>query len=89
MSKIKRYKKSYFIFILQLCYKNEIMSIRTFKYSKNGNYRDLLRFLNSNDFQVCVYGHSCGLSDRVMLNEIFEHDYSPRMRSFDQLMPWT
>ncbi|MDP3354056.1 MAG: hypothetical protein Q8S44_09990, partial [Flavobacteriaceae bacterium] len=39
-----------------------------------GNYRKLLSFLNSNYYQVCIYGHSCGLSDRVMLNEIFEHE---------------
>ncbi|WP_242133399.1 AbiH family protein [Aestuariivivens marinum] len=48
--------------------------IKSFKYSENSNYRELLRFLNSNDYQVCVYGHSCGLSDRLMLNEVFEHD---------------
>jgi hypothetical protein len=48
--------------------------IKSFKYAENGKYRDLLRFLNSDDYQVIIYGHSCGLSDRVMLNEIFEHD---------------
>jgi len=49
-------------------------NIKSFKYMKNGNYRALMRFLYSGNYQVCVYGHSCGLSDRVMLNEIFEHD---------------
>lgn len=48
--------------------------IKSFQYFKNNRYRDLLRFLNSNAFQVCVYGHSCDISDRVMLNEIFEHE---------------
>lgn len=47
--------------------------IKSFYYFKSSKYRELLRFLNSNYYQVCVYGHSCGLSDRVMLNEIFEH----------------
>jgi hypothetical protein len=47
--------------------------IKSFQYFQNSNYRNLLRFLNSESFQVCIYGHSCGLSDRVMLNEIFEH----------------
>ena len=47
--------------------------IKSFKYFSNNNYRNLLRFLNSGYYQVCIYGHSCGLSDRVMLNEIFEH----------------
>lgn len=49
-------------------------NFKSFRYNHNSNYRDLLRFVNSNDYQVCIYGHSCGLSDRVMLNEIFEHD---------------
>ena len=48
--------------------------IKSFHYFKSPNLRQLLTFLNSGDFQVCIYGHSCGLSDRVMLNEIFEHE---------------
>lgn len=48
--------------------------IKSFHYFRNPNQRKLQTFLNSGLYQVCVYGHSCGLSDRVMLNEIFEHD---------------
>ncbi|WP_394907901.1 AbiH family protein [uncultured Mesonia sp.] len=48
--------------------------IKSFKYFSNSNYRNLLRFLDSGPFQACIYGHSCGLSDRIMLNEIFEHE---------------
>ncbi len=48
--------------------------IKSFKYSYNNNLKNLHRFIDSEEFQVCVYGHSCGLSDRVMLNEIFEHE---------------
>jgi hypothetical protein len=47
--------------------------IKSFQYFKSNKYRELLRFLNSSYYQVCIYGHSCGLSDRIMLNEIFEH----------------
>lgn len=47
--------------------------IKSFKYLKNKFYHDLIRFIESSDFQVYVYGHSCGLSDRTMLKEIFEH----------------
>lgn len=48
-------------------------NIKSFKYLENNAYRELLRYLNYEDYQVIIYGHSCGLSDRVMLNEIFEH----------------
>ncbi|UAM97022.1 bacteriophage abortive infection AbiH family protein [Polaribacter litorisediminis] len=49
-------------------------NIKSFQYFRSPNYRSLLRFVSSNEYQVCIYGHSCGLSDRVMLNEIFENE---------------
>lgn len=48
--------------------------IKSFWYFKTSNYRDLIRFIESNDYQIYILGHSCGLSDRTMLNMIFEHD---------------
>jgi hypothetical protein len=48
-------------------------NIKSFKYNKAYEYRDLLRFLNTEEYQVVIYGHSCGLSDRLLLNEVFEH----------------
>lgn len=47
--------------------------IKSFKYLRTSNYQDLIRFIDGNEFQVCIMGHSCGLSDRTMLKEIFEH----------------
>ncbi|MBP6755717.1 MAG: hypothetical protein KA210_06175 [Bacteroidia bacterium] len=48
--------------------------IKSFKYLRTSNYQDLVRFIDGNEFQVCIMGHSCGLSDRTMLKEIFEHE---------------
>lgn len=48
--------------------------IKSFWYSKTSNYHDLIRFIESEKFQVFILGHSCGLSDRTMLNMIFEHE---------------
>lgn len=54
---------------------NELFKhIKSFQYLKTSNYQDLIRFVNSDDYQVLILGHSCGLSDRTMLKEIFEHD---------------
>jgi len=47
--------------------------IKSFEYLKTKNYYLLTRFIESNEFQVQIYGHSCGISDRTMLNQIFEH----------------
>lgn len=48
--------------------------IKSFHYLMSNNYFSLIRFIDSEDFQVHIYGHSCGLSDRTMLNQIFEHE---------------
>lgn len=47
--------------------------IKSFWYFKTSNYHKLVRFIDSAPFQVVVLGHSCGLSDRTMLNMIFEN----------------
>lgn len=48
--------------------------IKTSRYLVTTKYRDLLSFIESGPFQVVIMGHSCGLSDRTMLNTLFEHD---------------
>ena len=48
--------------------------IKSFKYLQATNYHKLIRFIDSSNFEVFIYGHSCGLSDRTMLREIFEHE---------------
>lgn len=51
-----------------------LMHIKSFQYFHTPNYKHLLDFIDSNKFQVYLIGHSCGLSDRVLLNTIFEHE---------------
>ncbi len=48
-------------------------NIRSVKYHETGNYRKLLGFLESAPYQVFTLGHSCGNSDRTLLNTLFEH----------------
>lgn len=47
--------------------------IKSFKYFQDKNYQKLMSFVDSDDFEVIVLGHSLGLSDRTMLSQIFEH----------------
>lgn len=48
--------------------------IKSFEYFKNSNYSKLMEFINCDSYVVYIWGHSCGLSDRTLLNMIFEHD---------------
>lgn len=51
-----------------------LRNFKSFQYLQNPNYKSLLDFVESDQkFQVYIMGHSCGLSDRTMLNTIFEH----------------
>jgi len=47
--------------------------MKSFKYLEGINYRQMLEFVDSNLFQVTIFGHSCGISDRTLLKTIFEH----------------
>ena len=48
-------------------------NVKSIKYLESDNYRKVLQFIESAPFQVCIMGHSCGNSDRTLLNTIFEH----------------
>ena len=56
--------------------------IKSFGYFQTLNYHNLIRFIDSDDFQVFILGHSCGLSDRTMLNMIFEHQNCKSIRIY-------
>jgi hypothetical protein len=47
-------------------------NIKSFKYLKNNNYDKLIGFIDSDYFEVYLLGHSCSITDRVLLKKIFE-----------------
>ncbi len=62
---------------------NEILAnIKSFKYLLKNYYQNLSSFIESDYFQVQIYGHSCGLSDRTLLNTIFEHENCISIKQF-------
>jgi hypothetical protein len=53
---------------------NECMRhIKSIRYLESDSYRKMLEFVESDSFQIIIMGHSCGLSDRTLLNTLFEH----------------
>lgn len=51
-----------------------LRNVKSIKYLESDNYRKVLDFIESEPFQVCIMGHSCGNSDRTLLNTLFEHE---------------
>lgn len=50
-----------------------LTNIKSIRYLETDNYRQLLRFTGSAPYQIYIMGHSCGNSDRTLLNTLFEH----------------
>lgn len=50
-----------------------LRNVKSIRYLETDNYRNLLAFAEAAPFQVCIMGHSCGNSDRTLLNTLFEH----------------
>lgn len=57
-------------------------NIKSINYHKTRNYRRLLDFIHSGLYQVFVMGHSCGNSDRTLLNTLFEHNNCVSVKVF-------
>ncbi|MBB6369616.1 AbiH family protein [Chryseobacterium shigense] len=57
-------------------------NIKSFMYFNNSNYRKLLNWIETKDYQVFIMGHSCGLSDRTLLNTLFEHPNCKSIKIF-------
>ena len=53
---------------------NEFLrNIKSIRYLETEKYREVLKFIESSPYQICILGHSCGTSDRTLLNTLFEH----------------
>lgn len=62
---------------------NEMLRyVKSVKYLETSNYRKMLQFIEAAPFQVFIMGHSCGNSDRTLLNTVFEHDNCVSIKPF-------
>lgn len=56
--------------------------IKSTSYHRTDSYRQMLEFAGAGYFQVFIMGHSCGNSDRTLLNTLFEHKYCMSIKPF-------
>lgn len=59
-----------------------LRKLKSFAYLKTPNYKNLISFIDSDIFEVHIIGHSCGITDRALLKEIFEHKNCDSIRVF-------
>ncbi len=52
------------------------------QYLLTSNYSNLLKFIDSDEYQIYIFGHSCGLTDRTLLNHIFENENCKSIKIF-------
>lgn len=65
---------------------NDYLShIKSIRYLETDNYRRLLTFIDSEPYQIYIMGHSCGNSDRTLLNTLFEHRNCVSIKPFYHL----
>ena len=62
---------------------NELLTnIKSFRYLEDSCFKDTLTFIASAPYQVYIMGHSCGASDRTLLNTLFEHPNCVSIKPF-------
>ena len=67
---------------------NELLKYaKSVKYLEANHYKDMLRFIEAEPFQVFIMGHSCGISDRTLLNTILEHRNCVSIKPFYHQKP--
>ena len=62
---------------------NELLrNVKSVRYLETRNYHEMLEFIQSAPFQIFIMGHSCGNSDRTLLNTVFEHENCVSIKPF-------
>lgn len=56
-----------------------LKSMKSFHYFRTDNYRKLLGFIAKGDYEINILGHSCSITDRTLLNMLFENEYCKKI----------
>lgn len=57
-------------------------NIKSINYLESGSYKSLLQYIESGYYEIFILGHSCGISDRTLLNTMFEHNNCASIKVF-------
>ena len=73
---------SYYERIENLNNNHFLRNFKSFGYFLTSNYQNFSRFIESDLFEVLIFGHSCGISDRTLLNKLLEHKNCHKVKIF-------
>ncbi|NQD71981.1 hypothetical protein HP439_14740 [Sphingobacterium shayense] len=59
-----------------------LQCMKSFHYFRNQNYQDLLGFIKRGNYEIYVMGHSCSITDRTLLNMLFEDKHCEKIHVF-------
>lgn len=57
-------------------------NIKSIRYLETENYKKLLNFIETDPYQIFIMGHSCGTSDKTLLNTLLEHKNCASIKPF-------
>src|SRR5690606_9372443 len=64
-------------------YGNEWLEcMKSFHYLRNESYQELLGFTETPKYEIYVMGHSCAITDRTLLNMLFENERCKKIHVF-------
>ena len=72
----------YFNRMKQLNENDFLKNMKVFEYKETSNIQKLNKFLEEENYTVKIMGHSCGITDRFLLNKIFEHPNCQKIKIF-------
>lgn len=56
--------------------------MKSFYYFRNKSYQRLLGFIKGGDYEINILGHSCSITDRTLLNMLFENKFCKKIHVF-------
>jgi hypothetical protein len=54
--------------------------VKGYKYLHTNTYKNFLNFIENDDYEVFTLGHSCNLSDKTMLSELFNNSRCKKIK---------
>lgn len=59
-----------------------LLNIKKYNYNQTNNFSDLVAYMDNEDIHIHLFGHSIGLSDKLILSEVFQNKNVTSIRPY-------